>query len=70
MIKYSKNQWLISPCLYGVNTNSLSLAFLCEQEDTDTSSGGKKRMTDRVRAFILDTGIVKTRIQEKKQARE
>lgn len=48
----------------------LSLAFLCEQEETETSSGARRRMTARVRAFILETGMLKTRIQEKKQARE
>lgn len=48
----------------------LSLAFLCEQVETETSSGAKRRMTPRVLAFILETGMVKTRIQERKQARE
>ncbi|TNN70856.1 hypothetical protein EYF80_018841 [Liparis tanakae] len=38
--------------------------------ETETSSGAKRRMTQNVRAFILKTGIVKTRIQERKQARE
>lgn len=38
--------------------------------DTKTSSGGRSRMTPKVRAFILETGMVKTRIQEKMQVRE
>ena len=45
------------------------LTFLGEQLETAMASGGMSRMTRRVRAFILATGMVKTRVQARRQAR-